>query len=105
MTNFFKKIFGFNDEKPERDFYNNFRLERKPCKKDSSKICPIKDTISCNGHIKTTGLGGCCEIQESVERMYSNIAKLEPGKNYNGTVFTKELIESCKRHTGEKDEK
>lgn len=93
MRDFFKNLLGMNKDRTN----DPLNLKTKPCIKDPTKICPNKNYITYNGSIGTKGLLKCCKIQDSMKRMRENIAKLEPGKNYNGTSFSKELIESCKR--------
>jgi hypothetical protein len=72
-------------------------MDVKQCVKDSSQECPSRTLVHSGGRLESVGLTSCCKFFDQMKSFDKSIGSLEPNKNYNGTKFSKSVVESSKR--------
>ena len=74
-----------------------YPIEVKQCEKDNSQKCPSCVLVHVGGRLENSGFTSCCKFFDRMKQMNKNIARCEPNKDYNGTIYSKSVVESSRR--------
>lgn len=80
-----------------KSVHEPYPIEVKQCEKDNSQECSSRVLVHVGGRLESVGITECCMFFDSVKNRNKNIARCQPGKNYNGTIFAESLVRACKR--------
>ena len=72
-------------------------IDIKQCVKDPTQECPSRTLIHVGGRMENVGFTSCCKFFDQIKKMNKSISMCEPDKNYNGTSFSRSVVESSKR--------